>query len=381
MTTGLGIIDTDAHVIEAADLWTGRMSTKKWGDLVPHVKWEEDKGLLAWYVGDTRVVPALAGTHGVWDEPYPSSPPSFEAVHHSTWDPVERAKVMDEMGVQMAALYPNLSSGFSIVCEDLDPEFRNETVRAYNDFIVEWTSAAPDRFLRIAIVPYWSPAACVEEIERCAELGFHGITTTGMPHLHGQPFLADRQWDPMWRAAEEAGLPVSFHVGNGKPNEHLNERRMAVEGSAAAGARGLTSQFFDNAMQLTDLLFSGVLARFPGLSFVIVESGIGWIPFCLEACDYHFGTSKVSRQRPEFEMLPSEYFHRQVFANYWFEELEQWHVDRVGEDNILFETDYPHGTSLRKDGVDRALANGLARVRPDVRAKILHDNATRLYRL
>ncbi len=88
---------------------------------------------------------------------------------------------------------------------------------------------------------------------------------------------------------------------------------------------------------------SGVLPRFPDAKFVSVESGIGFIPFILEAADYAFGEAAMAKERPEFELLPSEYFHRQVYGCWFFEEpAPQRLVDKIGAGNILFETDYPH---------------------------------------
>ena len=132
-------------------------------------------------------------------------------------------------------------------------------------------------------------------------------------------------------------------------------------------------------VQIVDLLLSGVLPRFPELRFVSVESGIGWIPFLLETADYCFGYSQVRRERPEFELLPSEYFARQVYGCYFFEELApQRLLDRIGVDNVLFETDYPHPVCLYGN-VREKIDAGLAGQPAAVRRKLLFDNAARLY--
>jgi predicted TIM-barrel fold metal-dependent hydrolase len=137
----------------------------------------------------------------------------------------------------------------------------------------------------------------------------------------------------------------------------------------------------ENAHQVVDLLLSGVLPRYPKLQFISVESGIGWIPFVLEAADHCFGYAQVRREKPEFELLPSEYFQRQVYGCYFFEELApQRLLDRIGEDNVLFETDYPHPVCLYgnvREKIDASLAG-----QPDrIRRKLLFDNAARLYEI
>jgi predicted TIM-barrel fold metal-dependent hydrolase len=185
----------------------------------------------------------------------------------------------------------------------------------------------------------------------------------------------------MWGALQDAGLPVSFHAAGGDTRAEISTERVLTDGPWANNARASTTVFLDNGMQLNDLLLSGVLARYPELRFVCVESGVGWIPFVLESADYHFHRSKVAEHRPEFEMLPSEYFRRQVYANYWFERLEPWHVEAIGPDHILFEKDLPHPTCLHGHEVSQAIDRGLAHHPAELQEKILWRNATALYDL
>jgi predicted TIM-barrel fold metal-dependent hydrolase len=124
-----------------------------------------------------------------------------------------------------------------------------------------------------------------------------------------------------------------------------------------------------------------VLPRYPRLRFISVESGIGFIPFVLEACDYAFDYSQIRRQRPEFELKPSEYFARQVYSCFWFEQhAPQRLLDLIGEDNVLFETDYPHPVCLYGN-VREKIEAGLRDAKPTVRRKLLFENAARLYKV
>ena len=137
-----------------------------------------------------------------------------------------------------------------------------------------------------------------------------------------------------------------------------------------------------NGNQLVDLLLSGVLARYPTIRFVSVESGIGWIPFVLEALDYQYKGNRVAEEHPEFDRLPSAYFKRNVYACYWFEETAPRRLlDQVGVDNVMFETDFPHPTCLYGAQVHERIARGLGDCTPDVRRKILWENGARLYRV
>jgi predicted TIM-barrel fold metal-dependent hydrolase len=317
-----------------------------------------------------------------WPEPFPAAPKNMEEVPRAAWDARARLAYMDSLGIWAMALYPNVGGfGNQGFLQLGDPELMLACVRAYNDFLLDWIEPDPRRFIPIMATPFWDVAASVAEIERCAARGHRGVLFTGEPQRHGFPLLGDRHWDPLWAAAQDAGLPVSFHIGSGEFDEHFSVARLRTHGIGPTVVRSTVTILLENAHQVVDLLLSGVLPRFPALRFVSVESGIGWIPFLLEAADHCFGYSQVRRERPEFELLPSEYFHRQVYGCYFFEELApQRLIDRIGVDNVLFETDYPHPVCLYGN-VREKIEAGLAEQTPEVRRKLLFENAAALYRV
>jgi len=376
------IVDTDTHVIEPADLWTSRLPVA-WGDRVMHVGWNEQAGAEVWYIGDRMVTRAWTGAMWGWQGVFPSSPATLADAHPATYDLAARLQAMDDGGIRVAVLYPNIAGlAFDPFVDLPDHEASLAHVRAYNDFLIEWTSAAPERFVALGVIPYWNVTAAVAEIERIAGLGHRGVVTTGAPQHHGQPYLGDHHWDPIWAACQNAGLPVSFHAANGDISAHINPERTLVDGPEITVGRASTASFLDNAQQVNDLIMGGVLARFPDLDFISVESGLGWVGFVLESADYHFKKQRVDKVRPEFgDLLPSDLFHRQVYVNYWFERLEPWHLAAVGVDHILFETDFPHPTCLYGDEVRAAIANGLADQSVEIQDMILWRNAASLFKL
>lgn len=385
------IIDADSHVTEVADVWTSRMS-RKWGDMVPHVRLD-DTGRESWFVGAKNVGLVASSSYmrldpetGERRRENPSgeyfSGQGYSELHPSSYDANERLKVMDEFNISAAVLYPNLNLVVSDLHEELDdPEFKVEIIRAYNDWMVEWASADRNRLIPMALVPYFDAEEAGKEVYRCKQLGHRGLVMTGVPTAHGRPPMADRSWDPLWAAAEETGLSISFHVGANPAwlAKHVNAERLQAEGAAAMGARSVTAALLDNTFSLNDLLMSGVLPRFPELKFVIVETGVGWVNFCLESADYHFDRFDVRDQHPEFEELPSFYSRRQVYTTYWFEKMEPFYLERLGANRIMFETDYPHSTSLNREDVEWAVNEGLGGIAPEAREQILWRNAAELY--
>jgi predicted TIM-barrel fold metal-dependent hydrolase len=160
------------------------------------------------------------------------------------------------------------------------------------------------------------------------------------------------------------------------------KERIKSYGRMATFAELAVDIFLRNGVQLNDLLMSGVLVRYPRIKFVSVESGIGWIPFVLEAMDYQFQGNSVREEHPEFELLPSEYFARNVYACYWFEQTAPRRlIDKIGVDNVMFETDFPHPTSLFGDEVHARIKSGLSDCEESVRHKILWENAQKLYKV
>jgi predicted TIM-barrel fold metal-dependent hydrolase len=378
--SGYTIIDVDTHVTETPDLWTKRAPASI-RDRVPRI--ENKDGALTWMVNGSPMVAklGLTATAGVGDMSNP--PETYEQMHPGAYDASQRLKYMDAHGIWAMVMYPNVGGfGAQEFMKMKDPELMLQCVQIFNDWQTEWASADPRRLLPITSLPFWDVDAAVREVRRCAAMGHKGILFTGEPQSLGQPYLGESHWNPLWEAAVEHDLPLSFHIGSGNMEWGLAERKIAAYGKMATFTELSVNQFLRNAMQLNDLLLCGVLARFPSIKFVSVESGVGWIPFVLEALDYQFKGNAVARERPDLQMLPSEYFARNVYACYWFERTAPRRlIDKIGADNILFETDFPHPTSLYGPEVQQSIEAGLAECEPAVRRKILWENAQRLYKV
>ena len=374
------IIDVDTHVTEAADLWTSRVPARM-RDAVPHLA-KDRRGRHMWFLNGKPIAKlGLSATAGAGDMKDP--PDHYDDMHPGAYDAKARLAYMDHMGIWAMVMYPNVGGfGSQVFLQLGDPELMLTCVKVYNDWQAEWAAADPRRLLPIISTPFWDIQAAVAEVRRCAAMGHRGILFTGEPQAFGQPLLGDPHWNPLWEAAVELDLPVSFHIGSGNMESGLNHDKMKVYGRMAAFTEVSVAYFMRNGMHLADLLLSGVLARYPAIKFVSVESGIGWIPFLLEALDYQFTGNRVAEERPDLDRLPSEYFARNVYGCYWFEQTApRLLIEKVGVDNILFETDFPHPTSLFDGDVHASIASGLAECSAEVRRKILWGNAQKLYKV
>jgi predicted TIM-barrel fold metal-dependent hydrolase len=378
--SGYSIIDSDTHVTEPPDVWTSRVPARM-RDSVPRVE-TDSKGVQWWMLKNERIANiGLTGVAGVGD--IKNRPKTYNDMLAATYDAKARLEYMDKVGVWAIVMYPNVGGfGAQQFLKLGDRELMLACVQAFNDWQTEWASADPRRLMPTTSLPFWDVKASVREIRRCAALGHRGILFTGEPHSYGEPLLGNAHWNPLWEVAVELDLPISFHVGSGSMELGLSVDKIREYGKMAAFADMSVMQLLHNGMQLSDLIFSGVLARYPAIKFVSVESGIGWIPFVLEAMDYMYRTNRVREERPDLDMLPSEYFARSVYSCYWFEHsAPERLLDKVGADRILFETDFPHPTSLYMEEAHQSIRDNLSACGETVRRKILWENARQLYKV
>lgn len=372
------LIDVDAHITESPDTWTSRVA-ERFRDRVPHVRRVD--GQDVWFIDGQVASPVGPTAPAGWREPAPAMPQTYDDLLPAAYDAKARLAHLDEVGIWAQLLYPNVGGfGGQRFLRLQDRELMYECVRAYNDWQYEWTSADRQRLIPVASMPFWDVNDCVREVERCAALGFKALLFTGEPHRFDLPYLGDPYWDVLWAAAQAHSMPVNLHVGGGEFNWDI--RRTRERGFAEAFALEGLALFHKNGQQVCDVLVSGILPRFPGLRVVSVESGIGWLPFALEALDYQFIEGGGQRTRPEFDRLPSEYFADQVSITFWFEQNSV--RDCVGKTipvgNVMFETDFPHPTCLY-GGLDRRLEQTFAGVDDQIRQRLLWQNAVDLYHL
>ena len=367
------IIDIDTHWAEARDFWTSR-APAKFRDVAPRVERDEN-GLDHWVVEEDMIMCPVG--YCVIKEDGDKvfgklAVDTFDEMHPGASQPKERLKIMDEHRINVQILYPNaLGFAGSLVMQMKDAELRNFCVTAYNDAMAEVQAEGEGRLFPQAVVPFWDMDLAVKELERCHdELGMTGLVVTDSPETYGLPNLLQSYWEPLWSVAQERGLPVNFHIGGGfSPGEPW-------QGFFAPGGIACSSTLahLGNIRTVANLIFSGLLDRFPSLKFVSVESGIGWLPFLLEFAEWQFDENKVTH----LELRPMEYFRRQIFASYWFESDAETVIRKLGADNIMFETDIPHPTCLYPAIQDK-VTETLGGLGEEAQRKVLYENASRVY--
>jgi predicted TIM-barrel fold metal-dependent hydrolase len=369
------IIDVDTHYTEHPELWTSRAPASL-KERAPRVKSGAD-GKQFWIVDEDMPLGGVGycviradGSKALGT----TTLNRMEEMDPGATEPQARLEVMDKQGISKQILYPNIL-GFagSFVMNIRDVPLRNFCVQAYNEHAAQMQHETQGRLLPQAMLPIWDMDLTVREVIRChEEYGLVGLVLTDSPELWKLPTLSEAYWDPLWTEAQERGLPINFHIGGGASIGNLWAGM--DEPTAIAAMSSLAD--ITNMRCMINLIFSGLLDRYPRLKFVSVESGMGWIPFLLELAQYQVGQNGVRN----LSLTPLEYFQRQIYASYWFETDVAYAVQRLGENNIMFETDYPHPACLYpsvQDHVQRSLG-GLPEA---VQRKILFETAAKVYQL
>jgi uncharacterized protein len=381
------VVDADTHLTEVHDLWTKR-APKGYEDRVPRV--EKIDGKDTWLLEGNPLGPARGG--GTIDRegkkfPFYESQIvwSIEQVHQGAWDPKARLALMDECGVYAQVTFPSDVGigGQRLANATVDPILRSLCVEIYNDAMAELQEQSGNRLLPMPVMPAWSVDECVTEAERVAGLGLRGVTMMSDPQDTGAPDLASRAWDPFWAALADLGLAAHFHIGASlTANDFYGKYFWPSQHEYVKPAIGGSMLFIGNARFLINTIYAGIFDRHPRLKMVSVESGAGWVPFILETMDYEIWENAPA-QAAELSKMPSEYFKSNWYATLWFEQNKgdlQGLIDSLGEDNVLFETDFPHPTCLYPDPLGTVEAK-MSTLRPETRRKVMGDNAAKLYRL
>lgn len=365
------LLSTDDHLIEPPLLWSDRLPAR-YRNLGPRVVelprrvgrppaevWTyEDRRYP--YIGPNAVVGKKFRAFTRYDEMIPGC-----------YDPNARLRDMDLDGVWGALCFPSFPRfAGTVFLEGRDRGLALLCVRAWNDFVLdEWCAAAPDRFIPVVILPLWNVQACVSEIYRTAGKGAKAISFPENPVLHGLPPFHTDDWDPVFSAAEETGMPICLHFG---PSD---EPPVAGPGAPSAVTIAL---FGSNSMYATaDLLFSPVFRRHPALKVGLSEGGIGWMPYLLARMD---GTWERYRsyQNLDQDARPSELFRRHFHGCFIDDRFGVEVRHHIGVERITWECDYPYSYSYWPKSRAHA-AEVLAEVPDDEVHQMVELNARRFY--
>jgi predicted TIM-barrel fold metal-dependent hydrolase len=305
------------------------------------------------------------------------SPITYDEMRPGCYEPKARIADNEANWVEASLCFPT----FPRFCgqtftEAKDRELGLLCVKAYNDWMVdEWCADSGGRLIPLCLIPLWDADLAAEEVRRNAARGVRAVCFSEIPPFLGLPSVhdPDHYWDPFFQACAETQTIVNMHIGSSS--------KMPSTSADAPPAVGSTLTHTNATFSLVDYLFSGVFVRIPDLKVAYSEGQIGWIPYILERADRVWednrGWGGVADIVPE---KPSSYFKDHVWGCFFDDAHGLKSVDEIGEDNITYESDYPHSDSTWPRTREIA-EEQMADLSDEQRRKIVRGNAIKLFGL
>lgn len=365
------LISVDDHVVEPPHLFSDYMQPdlrERGPQLI-----ETSKGHQVWQfeeqIYSQMGMNAIAGRRPdtVILEPF-----RFEHMRPGCYDVHARVRDMDLGGLWASLNFPSQITGFSgvVFAKATNGEIGLDAVRAWNDWIyTEWYLEYPERIIPGGITYLGDSAQAVAEIHRNAERGFVSVTMPERPHLVDLPGLWEREfWDPIIQACVDTDTTISLHVGSSGMMGFAPGSPSLQIGATLFGSLSLSAA--------VDWLWSEYPLNHPDLKIAMSEGGIGWVAMLLDRLDNIIDRSGYGLGWPE---RPADVLKR----NFWFCTIDDPSTidtrQRIGVENIMLETDYPHGDSTWPT-TQAQLAEMWGHIPNDELRKICCENAAALYR-
>ena len=394
------IIDTDTHVTEPPDLWTSRLP-QKYAAIAPRVELDESTGLDRWRVGAEWLTPVAYYSLAGWPEYPPSHPPRLADADAGAWDPAERLRRMTEYGIYAQVLYPNII-GFDtyVFMAQEDSEFSLACVRAYNDFLTDFASEDPERLVPITMLPFWDLEASVRRDQKVRRAGTSGSSlrepvrerwtsvlrrSVLEPHSASRIRLSNVDQLPCLLLVEEQ--PRSGGAGQADIGDQADDRLRPIEPRRPGGVRTAGSDVgAEQPQRDPSSTHERSLREVPDVAVRLRRERLRLRPVPPRGHRLALGQLRAHVTRSPNGCCPVSTSGARSTARSGLS-AERLSSFREYADNFMFETDYPHPTSISPgpasvvDIPKRHAAELVAGLSDDVVRKVLHDNAARLYRL
>jgi predicted TIM-barrel fold metal-dependent hydrolase len=366
------VISADSHITEPPDCYTAHIDPA-WRDRAPHMVSDEQRGDMFVIPGMSRpIAMGLVAAAGKPSEELTVSGVSFDELHRSGWDANYRIADQQRDGVAAEVIYPTVGM---MICNHPDADFKHATFAAYNRWISDYCSVAPDRLLGCGQTALRSVEEGIADLQRISDLGLRGVMMPGEPATmaeDGSGDYDDPMWDSFWEAAIDLGLPLSFHILTSRASAFESRPRGPRINGFLAIIRGIQDI-------MGTLIYGGVFERHPNLRVVCVEADAGWVPHYMYRMDHAWKRHR-NWMAPgvELQRLPSEYFAEHIYTTF----QDDWTAFRVAEQmnwrRLMWANDFPHSDSTWPWSQEM-LTEHTAHLTDEMTQAILSGNAADLY--
>lgn len=358
------VISADSHITEHPDTYANYIDPK-WRDKAPKMVHSEEKGDLFVIDGMKRpIAMGLVAAAGKSAEEITETGVNFDELHRGGWDPAARIGEQDQDGVAAEIIYPTVGM---VICNHPDFDYKKACFDAYNRWIAEYCASNPARLLGCGQTAMRSPQEGIEDLKAIKALGLRGVMMPGEPAMEDYD---SEIYNPLWEAAIEMDMPLSFHILTGK-NAHTRGPRINTFLSIIRGNQDI----------MGTLIFGGVFERYPELKIVCVEADAGWVPHYMYRMDHAYNRHRnwlapgitLSRK-------PSEYFSENIYTTF----QDDWVAFRMASDmnwrRLLWANDFPHSDSTWPWS-QQMLAEHTKNLTDEQTQAILCNNVAELYNI
>jgi predicted TIM-barrel fold metal-dependent hydrolase len=257
----------------------------------------------------------------------------------------DRPKTLDLLGVTSQLVFTTAALG-NFGLDEKNPKLAQAAARAHNRMNSDFCSV-DRRLLATGYVPLSDVDAALPIANEALELGCKGLVVPSMCPANHSP--SHRGFDALWATAEEAGIPILFHVGG---EEKMSMAYTENGGEKVKDFHGGDENFTGLSYMaiplsiwqtMTALIFDGVFDRHPNLKFGVIELGASWLPSWLRFMDSGFEAFRKGEARLQaLSMKPSELAERQLRVTPYCHEPTGWILRESSPDMLLFSSDFPH---------------------------------------
>ena len=341
------IHDADSHIIEGRG-WLESYASQ-------YVRENLDTGAFDLDMPELDPLMAAADKRLAGDDPELTNALKSDLFAHpgkrnmwSAYGAVEKSERSDArkiMGVTSQLIFPSVGAARFARSKDMQVVYGgcDALNRGMADF------CADDEGLKsVGYLSLRDPELAQTSLKLALELGVNAIWI-GSDAMEGRA-PSHIAYDPLWAMLQEAGVPVTLHIGSGQnmPSVYMNTGvKRVLEGNIGnietTKPKDLPVVHHSIERWLTCMIYDGVLERFPQLKVGIIELGANWVPASIMNLD--MGVSllgKFDQNLKKLSLKPSEYFQRQIRVAPLHTENTGWILKNVGKDILMFNTDYPH---------------------------------------
>src|SRR3954471_20881196 len=261
--------------------------------------------------------------------------------------PEDRSRALDLLGFAAQLVFTtNYLDPLREFDVNAEVELAYAMARAHNRGIVDFCSVDP-RLLPVCYLPFADIDRAGQLAREAIELGAAAIKIASPPPRHHSP--SHIGFDAVWAQAEEAGVPIVFHVGGEQPmNAIYKNNGLPPVPDFHGGDTNFTSVSYiaipyAPMQTLATLVIDGVLDRYPTLRIGVIELGAAWLPGLMRSMDSAAEAFRRNEERlQKLSLLPSEFLRRQARVTPYPHEPAGWIVEHSGPEMPMFSSDYPH---------------------------------------